>query len=187
MNNLYTRTIADKIGRNLNTDDIIVLHGARQAGKHRFCIFWRTVSNRRVRRHITSTLSLLLLLLSVVVFSCQGSDSHNDNDIDRRVEQFITIQHGIYGQATSVSDVGASNPQYLTQFEIRVYTAAQYQSGGNPDATVLTSSVGFFEVPLSDGDFFLCTSYMRCTHLTISNSELKRCDFEAGPGPGWGC
>ena len=33
MNNLYTRTIADEIGKYLSTDDIIVLHGARQVGK----------------------------------------------------------------------------------------------------------------------------------------------------------
>lgn len=32
-NNLYTRTIADEIAKYLHTDDIIVLHGARQVGK----------------------------------------------------------------------------------------------------------------------------------------------------------
>lgn len=33
MNNLYSRTIADEIEKYLRTDDIIVLHGARQVGK----------------------------------------------------------------------------------------------------------------------------------------------------------
>jgi len=33
MNNLYNRTIADEIEKYLRTDDIIVLHGARQVGK----------------------------------------------------------------------------------------------------------------------------------------------------------
>ena len=33
MDTIYNRTVVDEIGRYVKTDDIIVLHGARQVGK----------------------------------------------------------------------------------------------------------------------------------------------------------
>lgn len=57
---------------------------------------------------------------------------------------------------------------------------------GAPTAsTVSESSIGFYEIALSNGDHVACTSYERCVAVTVSEGQRLRLDYEYSVGPGW--
>lgn len=50
-----------------------------------------------------------------------------------------------------------------------------------------SGEMGFYEIEMENGEYFVCTTYLRCTEIEILSGQLLRCDFEFGAGPGWSC
>jgi hypothetical protein len=102
------------------------------------------------------------------------------------VEQRVTIQQGIYGQVTSLDDVGRHEPQPLGGFPIYVYDVPAGTVLGAPTAsTASETSLGFYEMALPSGDHVVCTSFQRCVVVTIRAGQRLRLDYEFSVGPGW--
>jgi len=55
----------------------------------------------------------------------------------------------------------------------------------SPLATATSDGVGFYEFPLTPGDYSLCTSFRRCTALHVETGQCVRLDYEFSVGPGW--
>jgi len=108
-----------------------------------------------------------------------------DLPIDRHVEDLVTIAHGIYGQVTTVDDVGEPMPAYLPGFAIGVFAVPAGSVLGNPVATATSGARGFYEIELPAGDQVLCTAFERCVLVTLVAGELSRIDYEFSLGPGW--
>lgn len=110
--------------------------------------------------------------------------------IDERVEQFVTIAQGVYGQATLLGDLRADDPDYLSGLRVDVYPAPPVSAApgdelGTPVASTESGWHGFFEVALEPGGYVVCTGYGDCAAVTIAAGELARLDYQVGPGPGW--
>ncbi len=120
---------------------------------------------------------------SCLVAAACGSQTET---IDRRVEDRVTIEQGIYGQITSVDDVGEHEPQYFSGFGVFVYAVPPGTELGEPVAnTSSEASRGFYEVALPASDHVVCTTFRRCVVVTITEGQRLRLDYEFGPGPGW--
>jgi hypothetical protein len=125
--------------------------------------------------------SLAALMLAASA-GCEGGAY----SIDHRVEDLVTIDHGLYGQVTAVNDVGNVEESYLPGFAIDAYEVPPGTELGAPVA--ITSSRlprGFYEVALPAGDHVVCTRFLRCVLVTLAEGELRRLDYELGVGPGW--
>ena len=108
------------------------------------------------------------------------------NGIDRHVEPLVTIDQGIYGQATSVNDVGDPDVQVLWGFEVDAFAVPS--SGTELAATegsATTASMGFYEIALPAGEHVVCTASRRCVTATVPQGGLVRLDCELSVGPGW--
>lgn len=110
--------------------------------------------------------------------------------IDRRVEQFVTITRGIYGQATFIDDMGSDDADYLPGLRIDVFPAppivpAPGDDLGLPVASTESGWHGFYELTLEPGEYVACTAFRDCAAVTIGEGGLARLDYEVGPGPGW--
>ena len=64
-------------------------------------------------------------------------------DIDTRVEKYLTIKRGVYGQVTNSNEFDA--PVDTQNFEVKVYPAnVSVDDGTSPVATAITDRNGFF-------------------------------------------
>ncbi len=129
----------------------------------------------RVRRWLPS------LALAAVL----GCD-HQGGGIDRHVEDLVTIDQGIYGQVTSVNDVGAPDTAYVPAFPVSVFPVPDGIVLGSPIASAETGpDRGFYQVALDAGDWVVCDWARRCVTASVGPAQRLRLDYEIGPGPGW--
>ena len=64
-------------------------------------------------------------------------------DIDTRVEKYLTIKRGVYGQVTNSNEFDA--PVYTQNFEVKVYPAnVSVAHGTSPVSTAINDRNGFF-------------------------------------------
>jgi hypothetical protein len=131
---------------------------------------------------IRPTLRLLAVASALAASAC----GDEERTLDRHVEDLVTIDQGVYGQITSVSDVGPSAADYLPGFTVEVYVVPVGTERGTPVAsTASEASRGFYKVSLSAGDHLVCTASGSCVVVTLAAGEVLRLDYESGPGPGW--
>lgn len=135
--------------------------------------------NASVRRSLSAALLLAALA------ACGRDDHHG---IDRHVEDLVTIDHGVYGQATYVDDVGdpAAATSYLPGFGIEVYPLPLSVTLGAAVATTASrADRGFYQLELGPGDYVVCTQFHRCVAITLADGARTRLDYEMSVGPGW--
>jgi len=126
---------------------------------------------------MNSSLGIWCCLFAVGVSACASASA---GGIDRHVEDRVTLSTGVYGQTTSQDDIGDSPVKYK-QMMLSVSAGA----GDPPLATQTSDGVGFYEFPLTPGDYSLCTSFGRCTALHVETGQCVRLDYEFSEGPGW--
>src|SRR5437870_1865164 len=114
-----------------------------------------------------------LILLLLVAAAC---------GVDRDVEHRVTITTGVYGQTTSSSDVGSDRGPHYYQMdiELRDHTDARL-------AQARSGEQGFYELAAVPADYRICSSFGRCTDITIAANQRLRCDYEFTLGGGWSC
>jgi len=101
--------------------------------------------------------------------------------VDRQVEDHLTIASGVYGQTTSVDDVGDHSPQYYPM-TLSVFNSSDHNA---VLASARSDERGFYQIQLSPGDYAICTSFDRCTSFLVSDGQCIRLDYEFSVGPGW--
>ncbi len=120
-------------------------------------------------------------LASVLAVTACGDDA----SIDRNVEKYVTIQQGIYGQITSLDDVGSDNdPKYLPGFGVDVFAVPAGDALADPIASAVSNGRGFYEIDVPAGEYVICSSFRRCVSISVAQG-LLRIDYESGVGPGW--
>lgn len=128
-----------------------------------------------------------MVMLSALLGCGGGADRKAGavaDGIDGRVEDLVTIRKGLYGQVTSVDDVGEPQPEYLPGFGIDVFPVPDGTELGSPIAHAASVSRGFYEIELSPSEYVVCSSFRRCVRLALGD-ELHRLDYEFSVGPGW--
>jgi hypothetical protein len=101
--------------------------------------------------------------------------------VDPIVEDRLTISSGIYGQTTSLDDVGDHSPEYMSM----ELTVTPSSDDGARVSTVRSDEAGFFESELLPGSYSICTTFGRCADFDVQPGQCVRLDYEFGPGPGW--
>ncbi len=119
-------------------------------------------------------------------------------DIDPRVEKYLTIKRGVYGQVTESSESDA--PVYAKNFEVKIYPAdITVVDDTPPVATGTTDRNGFFEIALEEGEYQICTKNTlktdappwMCDKFGVFENNfqlLRRCDSSDSFGlRSWQC
>ena len=112
----------------------------------------------------------------LLALGCGGAPS-----IDRQVETRLTITSGVYGQTTSVDDVGPSSPEYFPM-TLSVFNS---QDQDIALASARSDEVGFYQIQLSPDNYTICTSFDRCTALLVLTGQCTRLDYEFSDRLGW--
>ncbi|MFV1984849.1 MAG: hypothetical protein ACC657_14985 [Thiohalomonadales bacterium] len=131
-----------------------------------------------------------LILLTVLLFgtySCGGGD---DNEINRNIENLVTIKQGIYGQATQISDVVNTPDSYNIGFSFELYNivpSSDPNDGVLPIKTTRTDKNGFYEFEMIVGKYCLCSSRSDCISINLTENTLLRINHVIffGNGSGW--
>ena len=94
-----------------------------------------------------------------------------------------------YGYITTTDDRGAPSAAVpRANFTVNLYpiSASQPTSGsGAAVASATSNAAGFYELPANAGSYWLCTSFFRCTSVSLAADEKQRRDYAFGAGPGW--
>ena len=122
----------------------------------------------------------MTMFAGCVTFALTACGEANTS-IDRQVESQLTIASGVYGQTTSVDDVGSNSPQYFPM-TLSVFNSEDHNAAL---ANARSDERGFYEIQLSPGEYTICTSFDRCTPLPVSDGQCIRLDYEFSVGPGW--
>jgi hypothetical protein len=110
-------------------------------------------------------------LVFLLVTGC-GSDA-----VDTDVEQFVTIQQGVYGQTTVYDEeTGKVKTESIELLVLREETRVR---------ELASDSRGFYEAQLDPGDYRICTFLRVCTDLRVEAGKRVRKDHERGPARGW--
>ena len=112
------------------------------------------------------------------IFGCASDNAAAE--IDRRVEDRLTISTGVYGQTTAQDDVGNDPVEYNP-----MTLSVSARGDSTPLAEVTSDDNGFYEIPLSPGNYSICTSFGRCTDFEVGEGQCVRLDYEFSVGPGW--
>lgn len=101
--------------------------------------------------------------------------------IDRQVEDRLTISSGVYGQTTSLDDVGNNSPQYYPM-TLSVFTSQDHNAAV---ASATSDQRGFYQIQLAPADYAICTSFDRCSPVSVTDRQCVRLDYSFSFGPGW--
>lgn len=104
----------------------------------------------------------------LIPWSLSCASAQSDHGIDRQVENRLTISSGVYGQTTSVDDVGPSEAEY---FRMSLHVSAQ--GDWTSRATITSNEVGFYQAPLPAGAYSICTSFDRCTDFEVAEGQMR--------------
>lgn len=139
------------------------------------------------------------LVGAVILCSCGGGSNEGDStkagsgtELQPEASScraiLSTLSHGFYGCVTATNDVGTILTVPLADFTVNLYpesASPPAPGSGSAIASVKSSQVGFYELPAVAGSYWLCTSFFRCTSVTLGAGENKRRDYDLGVGPGW--
>ncbi len=100
-----------------------------------------------------------------------------------------SLQTGVYGCITSSEDVGSIEPvAALPGFAVEIFASQPPPTPGDgltPQASTESDAVGFYELGLSAGRYWICTSFRRCAQIDVPASAPLRQNYDFGAGPGW--
>ncbi|HZF47407.1 MAG TPA: hypothetical protein VE093_02095 [Polyangiaceae bacterium] len=103
-------------------------------------------------------------------------------------ERRPAITAGVYGCVTTSNDVGPPSVAPLAAFTVEIFAAKpppKLGEGPAPLAKAISDEVGFYEIPLEPGAYWICTSFRRCAAVTVEAGKAKSKNYEMGVGPGW--
>ena len=119
-------------------------------------------------------------------------------DIDTRVEKYLTIKRGVYGQVTNSGETDMSI--YAPYFKVKVYPAeVTVDDDTSPAGTAITDRNGFFEISLEEGEYQICSKNTIkedapkwiCDKFGVFENnfqQLRRCDSHDSFGlRSWEC
>jgi len=118
-----------------------------------------------------------------LVLSC-GSERKEPDCLGLRPQQV----EGIYGCITSANDVGAPSVAPLPGFPVQAFTSQPPPTpddGLAPFRETRSDAAGFYALPLPAGSYWLCTTFRRCTAVTVPPQVNVPLHYEFGVGPGW--
>lgn len=105
------------------------------------------------------------------------------------IEDSVSIHQGIYGLTTAQDDVGYYDPvEVFPGFHVDVFFDAPSRDLDQEVMPLLSTESdyrGFYELPLQTGEYYVCTSFRRCTTVSIVDGKALRLDYMFDNGPGW--
>jgi hypothetical protein len=131
----------------------------------------------------------LLVFLGLAALEIVGCGGGGDGTQSCRTRAPAHAE-GIYGCVTQSNDVGDPPPPTspLPGFSVEVFLSEPPSTTGDglaPFAKTTSDSEGYYEIELSPGDYWVCTSFRRCTKIVVPAGKPLAVDYDFGLGPGW--
>jgi hypothetical protein len=123
--------------------------------------------------------------LSVLMAAACDDSEPSVDECPRRAP---SVTRGVYGCITSVDDVGDPEVRVQPDFGVEIFLEkppATPDDGLAAYSEAESDPVGFFEIELAAGDYWICTRFRRCVELVVPESGSVRMDYELSLGPGW--
>jgi ABC-type phosphate/phosphonate transport system substrate-binding protein len=142
-------------------------------------------------RAISRFLGMGALIFACVFNSSCGSSEDAQAAAVNRVAQCKSVAlaalPGVLGCVTSSSDVGPASVDVVSGFSVSIFpSAAQQPSAGQAALkSALSDATGVFRIDIAAGNYWLCTSFLRCTVLEVLAGGSTRRNYDFGVGPGW--
>ena len=127
-----------------------------------------------------------IVLVLAGLFACEGAGK--EDLVMICTGRTPTVASGVYGCVTRSDDVGDPDTAALPNFHVDVFAMMPPPTPGDglvPLTESTTDEVGFFEVALAPGTYWLCTTFRRCIMIEIPASPPVRRNYDYGFGPGW--
>jgi hypothetical protein len=133
---------------------------------------------------------LLCCAYTLLLIPGCGSGNSTPDEVSACRARISAQPEGIHGCITHSDDVG--NPPSPTGpysgFPVEVFLSeppGTPEDGLAPFAQTKSDAEGFYELGLSSGTYWLCTSFRRCAEVTIPPGTNVAFDYDFGLGPGW--
>ncbi len=140
------------------------------------------------RKPITTRLFAIgVSLVTLALAGCGGGSRVIEEEVSFGVDAcFATaapFRTGIYGCVTNT--IGGFTGE-VGNFRINIYqTAARPDATSPPIITTRTNAIGYYEIDLIPGSYWICSSSFQCKSFGVGNLELLELDFRAETSNGW--
>ncbi len=100
------------------------------------------------------------------------------------------LAESVYGCITQSNDVGNPPPPAspLSGFSVDIFQSTPPPTpddGLSPYVETKSDTSGYYEIGLTSGNYWICTSFRRCVTLTVPATMCVALDYDFGAGPGW--
>lgn len=141
---------------------------------------------------IKFTLPGILLVAALVLSGCGSDGDRGQAATIRECKATLpSIGQGVYGCTTSSSDAIQAGPDpqpsLIRNLGVAVYARTEQppnENGAPPIASTESNEMGFYQLELAPGTYWLCARPFRCTDIGIGAGQLLRRDYESGGAPG---
>jgi hypothetical protein len=101
-----------------------------------------------------------------------------------------SVPTGVYGCITASDDVGPiiEPVAAFPMFPVEIFRNPPPPTPGDglmPEVSTRSDTVGFYELRLAPGRYWICTSFRRCGQIDVPASAPLRLNYDFGQGPGW--
>jgi hypothetical protein len=101
-----------------------------------------------------------------------------------------SIATGFAGCVSSEDDVGNPPPPPSVKpgFGVDVFVtqpSTDLNDGARPEFTTQTGADGFYEITVTPGHYWVCTTFRRCIEQDVQPMTVRRLDYAFSVGPGW--
>jgi hypothetical protein len=149
---------------------------------------------------MTRSISAFIIALVLASLGCDNSGSCTGGEMLEGLgcarQEAVTcrslapsFQTGVYGCITASDDVGPIDPvAAISGFAVEIFPSQPPPTPGDgltPEASAESDAVGYYELGLSSGRYWICTSFRRCAQIDVPASAPLRQDYDFGAGPGW--
>ncbi len=126
------------------------------------------------------------VLLAGVLAGCSSDSEPSPADC---LKVMPGVSTGIYGCVTSTNDAGSDTaPKVLPDFPVQIFKEPPPPTpddGLLPFASTKSDALGYFELSLEVGSYWICTSFRRCSQIDVVAGRPLQENYDFGEGPGW--
>jgi hypothetical protein len=135
---------------------------------------------------ITRCFVIAVSMLTLGLAGC-GAGARSVDEVSAGVDACFAqgpgFRTGIYGCVTTT--IGGYTSEN-DNFRINIYQSAQRPDANTPAIiTTRTNAIGYYEIDLIPGSYWICSRSFECKSFGVGNLELLELDFRTETPNGW--